>query len=57
VRLPPPGQDQSYLDRLAQTIPLLRTGSSDEVAKALLYLLDSDFVTGEVILVTGGQHL
>ena len=55
--LPPPGQDQDYLDRLAQTIPLRRRGSSDEVAKALLFLLDSDFVTGEVILVTGGQHL
>ena len=55
--LPPPGQDQDYMDRLAQTIPLRRPGSPDEVAKALLFLLDSDFVTGEVILVTGGQHL
>ena len=53
--LPPPGQDLNYLDRLAQTIPLLRSGSPDEAAKALLYLLDSDFVTGEVILVTDGS--
>ncbi len=55
--LPPAGQGRDYLDRLARTIPLQRTGSSDDIAKALLFLLDSDFVTGEVILVTGGQHL
>jgi pteridine reductase len=55
--LPPPGQDKAYLDRLAQTIPARRPGSPEEVAEALLFLLNSDFVTGEVILVTGGQHL
>ena len=55
--LPPPGQDQAYLDQLAQKIPARRTGSPDDVAKALLFLLDSDFVTGDVIPVTGGEHL
>jgi pteridine reductase len=55
--LPPPGKDQAYLDKLARTIPAQRAGSPGEVAKALLYLLDSDFVTGELLLVTGGEHL
>ena len=55
--LPPLGQDQAYLDQLAQRIPARRTGSPDDVAKALLFLLDSDFVTGDVIPVTGGEHL
>jgi pteridine reductase len=55
--LPPPGKDQAYLERLAQTIPMRQVGSPEEVAKALIYLLKSDFVTGEVIFVTGGEHL
>jgi pteridine reductase len=55
--LPPPGHDQAYLDRLAQRIPLRRVGSAEEVATALLFLLRSDFVTGEVIQVNGGQYL
>jgi pteridine reductase len=55
--LPPPGKDQAYLDQLAQRIPARRVGSLAEVAKALLYLLNSDFVTGEMIFVTGGEHL
>ena len=55
--LPPPGKDQAYLEGLAQKIPLQRVGSPAEVANALLYLLKADFVTGEVIFVTGGEHL
>ena len=55
--LPPPGQGQAYLDQLAQKIPARRTGSPADIAKALLFLLESDFVTGDVIPVTGGEHL
>jgi pteridine reductase len=55
--LPPPGKDQSYLERQAGKIPAQRVGSPQEIAKALLFLLHSDFVTGELIFVTGGQHL
>lgn len=55
--LPPPGQDSSYLERKAQAIPVRRAGSPEEIARAMLFLLQSDFVTGEVIFVTGGEHL
>jgi pteridine reductase len=55
--LPPPGQDQAYLERWARQIPAQRVGSPEEVAKALIFLLRSDFVTGDLIFVTGGQHL
>jgi pteridine reductase len=55
--LPPPGQDQAYLERWAHKIPAQRVGSPEEIARALIFLLRSDFVTGELIFVTGGQHL
>lgn len=55
--LPPPGKDQAYLDRLADDIPVQRVGSPAEIARALLFLLKSDFVMGETVFVTGGQHL
>ena len=55
--LPPPGKDQSYLERQAGQIPAQRVGSPQEIAKTPLFLLRSDFVTGELIFVTGGQHL
>ncbi|MFK7779382.1 MAG: SDR family oxidoreductase [Gimesia sp.] len=54
--LPPPGQDASYLEKRAEKIPLKRTGSPQDICDALLYLLRSDFVTGEVLSVAGGEQ-
>jgi pteridine reductase len=55
--LPPAGKDQTYLEQMAQTIPAHKAGSPDDIAKAMLFLLSSDFITGELIFVTGGEHL
>lgn len=55
--LPPddytPDQIRSSRDRT----PLRRIGSPDDVARALLYLVQNDFVTGETIVVDGGRML
>ena len=37
--------------------PLRRWGGAAEIAKAVRFLIDSDFVTGECIRVDGGRHL
>ncbi len=55
--LPPPGSTPEDLNRMAEQLPLKRHGSVDDVTAAVLFLLRSDFVTGEVLYVTGGQHL
>jgi pteridine reductase len=55
--LPPPGQDESYLRKYRTTNPLQRIGSAEGVADAVLFLLRSEFVTGQVIYVDGGRHL
>jgi pteridine reductase len=57
IILPPPDKDQSYIDRKAAQIPAQRVGSPKEVASAMIFLLQSDFVTGELLYVTGGEHL
>jgi pteridine reductase len=55
--LPPPDAGPEYADRWAPGIPLRRIGSPAEVVNALLYLLQSNFVTGELLYLTGGEHL
>lgn len=55
--LPPPGEDASYLDSMSKGIPLQAYGDPDAVAKAVLFLVTTPFVTGEVIFVDGGEHL
>jgi pteridine reductase len=44
-------------ERLASTTPLRRVGSPDDVAGAVLYLLEADYVTGHTIIVDGGRHV
>jgi len=55
--LPPPGQGAEYLERLAKQVPLRRVGSPKDVTDTVLFLLRSDFMTGEVVHVTGGEEL
>lgn len=55
--LPPEGQDDDYLQRLAHTNPMNHYGQPEDVAEAVLYLLGSHFVTGQILYVDGGRHL
>ena len=55
--LPPAGEDESYLERLAHTNPLQRYGKPEDVAQAVLFLLRSRFITCQVIFVDGGYHM
>jgi pteridine reductase len=44
-------------DRLAATTPLRRIGAPSDVVAAVVYLLESDFITGETIIIDGGRHV
>jgi NAD(P)-dependent dehydrogenase (short-subunit alcohol dehydrogenase family) len=55
--LPPPGTTDAELRDVAEATPLGRWGGEMEIAKAVLALLDSDFITGETIRVDGGRHV
>lgn len=57
VVLLPEGWDGGAGERLRSTTPLARNGAPGDVAQAMLYLLDADFVTGETIVVDGGRHV
>ncbi len=55
--LPPPGESSEEFQKRAVRIPLQRTGHPQAIVDAMLYLLESDFVTGHVLSVTGGEQL
>jgi pteridine reductase len=44
-------------ERLRQTTPLGRTGSPADVSAAVIFLLESDYITGETLIVDGGRHI
>lgn len=55
--LPPGDMGEEALERTRRKTPLGRIGSPDDVARGLLYLVEADFVTGEVLVVDGGRVL
>lgn len=46
--------DADVLAEMAEETPVGRNGSPEDVANAFLYLADADFVTGQVLGVSGG---
>ena len=56
VLLPDDWSDETRA-HFAKTTPLQRIGSPDDVVGAMLYLLKSDYVTGDTLLVDGGRHV
>ncbi len=55
--LAPPDTTAEESEAVVRATPLGRWGGPDEIVKAVLALIDSDFITGETIRVDGGRHL
>lgn len=55
--LPPEDRPDWHQQRALERIPLRRPGTPDDVTAAIGFLLDSGFITGEVLNVSGGEEL
>lgn len=49
--------DGTRVRERAGCTPLNQSGSPDDVADAVRYLVESDSITGQILYVDGGQHL
>jgi NAD(P)-dependent dehydrogenase (short-subunit alcohol dehydrogenase family) len=55
--LAPPDLSPEDNAQVIGATPLARWGGAEEIAKTVLFLIETDFVTGECIRVDGGRHL
>jgi NAD(P)-dependent dehydrogenase (short-subunit alcohol dehydrogenase family) len=55
--LAPPDMSAEESAAVVNSTPLGRWGGEDEIAKAVMFFVDSDFVTGETVRVDGGRHV
>ena len=55
--LAPPGTTEEELKAVEASTPVGRWGGEQEIVKAVAFLIESDFVTGETIRVDGGRHV
>jgi len=55
--LAPPDTSEEERRAVEQATPVGRWGGAEEIVKAALALIETDFITGETIRVDGGRHL
>jgi NAD(P)-dependent dehydrogenase (short-subunit alcohol dehydrogenase family) len=55
--VPPPDMNREEVAEVARATPVGHWGGAAEVAKAVVLLCQTDFITGETIRVDGGRHL
>jgi 3-oxoacyl-[acyl-carrier protein] reductase/pteridine reductase len=53
--IPPPDYDAATQQQVAQRTLLKRWASGDHVAQAVMFLVENDYVTAEVVRVDGGE--
>jgi NAD(P)-dependent dehydrogenase (short-subunit alcohol dehydrogenase family) len=53
----PPGTSDADAEAVERATPLGRWGGEIEIAKTVIALVESDFITGETIRVDGGRHI
>jgi NAD(P)-dependent dehydrogenase (short-subunit alcohol dehydrogenase family) len=55
--LAPPGTTDDERSAVEAATPLGRWGGAEAIVSAVMFLVETDFVTGETIRVDGGRHL
>ena len=55
--LAPPGTSADEYEAVEKATPLGKWGGGEEIARAVIFLIETDFTTGEVIRVDGGRHV
>jgi pteridine reductase len=57
LTLPPEEKDNDYLKKLAKTIAMKRPGGMYPILKSLNYILNNDYLTGQLLFCDGGENL
>ena len=57
VTLPPEDKDETYLQDLAQAIPMKKPGGLLPVLQSLDYIIQNEHLTGQLLFADGGENL
>ena len=57
VTLPPEDKDGSYLENLAKGIPMKKPGGLVPILKSVDYILENEYLTGQLLFADGGENL
>jgi len=57
VTLAPEDKDEKYLLDLAQNIPMKKPGGVRPILRSVDYILENDYLTGQLLFADGGENL
>jgi NAD(P)-dependent dehydrogenase (short-subunit alcohol dehydrogenase family) len=57
LSLPPEEKGEDYLWKLAENITMKRPGGLEPILKSLDYILNNDYLTGQLLFCDGGENL
>jgi NAD(P)-dependent dehydrogenase (short-subunit alcohol dehydrogenase family) len=57
IVLPPPGTDEDSMAAMRATMPLRRSAGVDEICACVRFIVTTPSLTGQMIVLDGGQHL
>jgi pteridine reductase len=57
VTLPPEGENEDYLWKLAEKIPMQKPGGTTPILRSLDFILENSHLTGQLIFADGGENL
>lgn len=57
LTLPPEEKDEEYLLKLAEKIAMKRPGGMEPILKSLDFILNNDYLTGQLLFCDGGENL
>ena len=55
--LPPEGTPAKRLKELQKRLPLKRLGRPEDIVRAVAFLIEADFITGQIVHVDGGRSI
>ena len=57
LTLPPEEKGEEYLWKLSEKIAMKRPGGLDPILKSMDYILNNDYLTGQLLFCDGGENL
>lgn len=57
LTLPPEEKGEDYLWKLSEKIPMKRPGGLEPILKSLDYILNNNYLTGQLLFCDGGENL
>jgi pteridine reductase len=57
IILPPENTTDKELDKMTERIPLKKRGTLEDIKHAVNFILENNYLTGEIIYIDGGQRL